>query len=76
MTDGRDDQNSAWESIERFLEDARATADLATPEDYVILDALQTATTAARRKGYSGELLHRVLEALIEPPDVHRPGPD
>lgn len=38
----------------------------ATEEDFIIVQSLLTALHAARRKGYSEELLVRVLHGLIE----------
>jgi hypothetical protein len=38
----------------------------ATEEDFVIVQCLLTALRAAQRKGYSEELLMRVLHGLIE----------
>ena len=46
-------------------EDANGDDGLAAEEDVVILDALEAAVLAARRKGYDEELLVRVLRGLF-----------
>jgi hypothetical protein len=43
-------------------------ADRATEEDFIIIECLLRAIVAARRKGYSEDLLVQVLRSLIHAP--------
>jgi hypothetical protein len=55
--------------VEHLLHAADALeGDLATEEDFIIIEALLRAIIAARHKGYSEELLVQVLRSLIHAP--------
>ena len=57
--------------VQRYLDGVDAwESGLATAEDSIILQCLLEAVRVARRKGYSEELLIKVLRSLIHaPPD-------
>lgn len=55
--------------VQRYLDDLdRDLADLASEEDFIIVSTLTQASTAAKQKGYSVDLLITCLRSIFGSP--------